>query len=261
MKGNLHMNIRTTGAAASLILCAGLLTACSAFDPGERTTEEREIGDVAAVDLGTSGDLVVTLGETPSLTITAGDRIIDDLTSETDGGVLRLGRSSWGPGPIGHIRYELTVPKLEAVTISGSGDVDADFSGTDAVKLAIRGSGEIRAENIDATSLSVRLEGSGNITAEHLSADDVTARIDGSGNITLSGEATDQSLEIHGAGDYDAEDLMTVDTSVSIDGSGDVDVHATGTLRVDIDGSGSVRYSGNPTVDKSIDGAGEVVGR
>ncbi|SEB62296.1 Putative auto-transporter adhesin, head GIN domain [Paramicrobacterium humi] len=253
------MNLRTTGAAASVILCASLLTACSAINPGARATDEREIGDVTAVELDTSGDLVVTLGDEPSLTITAGDRIIDDLTSETDGGVLRLGRKSWGPGTVGPIRYELTVPKLEGVTISGSGDVDADFSGADAVKLAIRGSGDIHATNIDATSLTITLEGSGDITVDGLAADDVTAHIEGSGNITLSGEATEQSLTIEGAGDYDAEELKTVDTIVRIEGSGDVDVFATGTLTANIDGSGSIRYSGDPRVDKSIDGAGEVV--
>ncbi|GAB2529734.1 head GIN domain-containing protein [Paramicrobacterium agarici] len=256
------MRIRTLGAAASIALLASALTGCAAIDPGEPTTQQREIADVTAIDLQTSGDVVVTRGDDVSLMVTAGANVIDSITADVRDGVLTLDLQRafisfpTFPGPI---TFELTVPMIDSVEVSGSGDVTADFAGADAVDLTISGSGDIEATGLDASTVDATIEGSGNILAEGIDVDTLTARVDGSGDITLSGAVATQTLEIDGAGDIDAADVESVDAVATIDGAGDIAVHATGTLSAAIDGSGTIRYSGSADVEKSVSGAGDIV--
>ena len=69
------------------------LTGCSAVvtSRGEPVTEEREISGVHAVTLEAAGRLTVSVGDTPSLTITADEGVVDRITSDVRDGHLVLG--------------------------------------------------------------------------------------------------------------------------------------------------------------------------
>jgi hypothetical protein len=205
---------------------------------GPRVTEDRDIDDVTALVLKTGGDVVVTVGETPSLTITARQAVMDLLTSDVEDGVLTLSVNGPHLG-LGEVDYALTVPMISDVTIDGSGDIVADFSGADEVSVAISGSGDIEGTGLDATT--------------------VTTSIEGSGDIVLVGRAAEHSLEIDGSGDFDGQDFETKRAGVSISGSGDVEVFVTDTLDADISGSGQIRYSGGAEVSSDVSGSGSVV--
>lgn len=209
---------------------------------GPRVAEDRDIDAVQSVEVRTDGDLTVTLGDEPALTITAPRNVLDHLTSEIVEGVLVLGVTGpqfFGPGfGLGDITYELTVPKLSDVSIEGSSDVDADFTGVDAVRISIDGSGQVDGRNIDA--------------------DSVTTEISGSGDVDLSGTTDTQTIDIGGSGDFGGDDLVSRATTVDISGSADVEVHATETLDVDLSGSGEVRYRGGAAVTSDVSGSGTV---
>lgn len=224
--------------SALSLLTIPLLAACAFVPIGPLVTQDRPIEDVTAVSLDSMGDLTITRGE-PSLTITAGSGVIDSLTAEVRDGVLHLG-SKRGFGAFrGDVRYELSLPTLESLTVAGSGDVTADFGGAATVLVAIEGSGDI--------------EGSG------IGSDSVRASIEGSGDLELSGDTDRLDVSIEGSGDIDLDDLTARDASASIDGSGDIRVRATSTLEASISGSGTIRYSGGAEVSSSIDGSGAIV--
>ena len=213
-----------------------LLAACAPpVAPSE--SQVREIEDVTAVVLVTSGDLVISLGE-PSLTITAPADVIDSLTSESADDLLVLG--SQGPGQFaGEIRYELTLPAVTTVRNSGSGDVDVDFSAADDVHVSVDGSGDLEGTGIDAATASVSISGSGDV--------ELAGRVDG------------VSARIEGSGDMELADLVSQDAFADVRGSGNLRVHATRMLRVDLSGSGSVHYSGGAEVTSDITGSGSLV--
>lgn len=100
---------RTITLVTSLSICIAAFTGCSSAYTGPATTQEREIDTVNAVELDTSGELIVTRGEHIGLTVTAGEKVIDRLTSDVEDEVLHLGLDgeplAWG----GDIRYELTI--------------------------------------------------------------------------------------------------------------------------------------------------------
>ncbi len=206
---------------------------------GPRVADDRDITAVDAVVVETDGDLTVTVGDTPSLRINAPQSVMSRLTSDVVDGVLVLGVKGPTFGfDFGRITYELTVPELSSVSVEGSSDVIADFTGADDVQISIDGSGDVDGSGIDAQT--------------------VTTEVSGSGDIELTGRADEQVVDISGSADFGGEDLITRVTHVSLSGSGDVEVHATEALDAEISGSGEVRYRGGATVTSDISGSGSV---
>lgn len=215
------------------------LAGCSALaDAGPQTTAQRTIGGVTAVELQTSGDLTVTVGETPGLTIRAGANQLDYLTSEANGDTLVLDSKTGMPGG-GSISYDLMVPSLTSLDVSGSGSATGD--------------GVLRGE------ATVTLSGSGDVALTGLQVPSVAVVLSGSGKLTLGGSADSQQIDISGSGDYDGKELSAGDTGIEVTGSGNANVTVSGRLTVSISGSGNVRYLGSPTqVETSVSGSGSV---
>jgi hypothetical protein len=233
---------------APVLLSSALVVALAGCVPvwgmtgaqGPRVTDERDIDLADSVVLETSGDLVVTVGDEPALTITAPEGMLDRLTSEVVDGTLVLGMKGPGWGSwLGDVTYELTVPTLSDVQVEGSGDVEADFTGAETVRVAIEGSGDVTGTGIDAT--------------------DVEATIDGSGEIDLAGTTETQRLEIAGSGSIDTDQLESRDAVVEIGGTGDVDVYVTETLDAEISGTGELRHRGGATVTSDVSGLGDII--
>ena len=222
-------------ATASVLALAGCVPVVAG---GPMTSEEREIGDVSAVELDTSGNLTITEGK-PSLEISAPREALERLTAETDGSTLRLGTTPGQQVVLGEVRYELTVSDLSEITVNGSGDVESTVSSDAGILVDVDGSGDVSWTGLDA--------------------DDVTVRVAGSGDVELSGTTASLTIQVDGSGDIDVGDLEARDAVVTIAGSGDVQVTALDTLSAEITGSGTVAYTGDPEVDAEVSGSGEVV--
>lgn len=140
---------------------------------------------------------------------------------------------------VGSLKVYITTPRLDQVTLSGSGDIVGmnKFTGSDKVKLKISGIGDIKLA---------------------LNAPEVEVDISGSGSLYLSGETREAKFTINGIGDCDAAALKAEHATVKIAGNGDARVFADATLDVNIKGIGSVYYKGDATVKQQIAGNGDV---
>lgn len=255
---------RTATAAAVALLGAVALTACEGSfvigdgDDGPRETISQDLTPVSTVDIGTSGTMHVAVGDEPSLTITAGQAVLDEITAVVHGDTLAIDL----PGTwinTGRIEYELVMPALSSVVVRGSADVTGEIAPAGAVTVAIDGSGDVDVTGAGAADeVTVDIQGSGAVTLGDLDAQQVTVGIDGSGEVTLGGTTAALGVSIPGSGEVDADGLLAADVTVEIDGSGDALVHAERTLDVGIRGSGEVRYTGDPQVSEDIDGSGDV---
>lgn len=223
-------------AVVAVIPLAGCGADLGPLNVGDPQTQDRDVSGATAVELRTSGDLVVERGAETSLTITAGDAVIDDLTSEVVDGVLRLGSDRWGR--LGEVHYRLVVPELASIAVHGSGDVESEASGDDLV-IEVAGSGDVEVRDVDAES--------------------VVVRIDGSGEVELAGRSDLHQVTIAGSGDLTAPDLTTLTSAVSIEGSGSATVHVLERLDASIGGSGSVTHTGGAEVTSTVEGSGDVV--
>jgi hypothetical protein len=105
---------------------------------------------------------------------------------------------------------------------------------------------------------ALEVSGAGNVDGEGISTDELTITISGSGDVKMSGEADSQQLDISGSGNYQAEDLKSKEVRIDIGGSGSAIVNVSGQLDAEVSGIGSVEYIGDPTVNQDVSGVGRV---
>lgn len=224
---------------------------------GDEVSEVREVTAVTRVELRTSGTLNLAVGDEVALSVTGKEDILEDLETTVEGDTLVIDLPGSWRNP-GFLEYNLVLPELSTVVLSGSGQVFGELGGTDVVVLEIDGSGDIGIDDVTASDVTLGIHGSGTIRAHQLSAQDTTVLVDGSGDVDVEGSSDRLAVSVPGSGDVEAAGLRAHVGEVSIDGSGEATVNVSDTLRAVIEGSGEITYLGDPTVDQDIDGSGEV---
>ena len=191
----------------------------TAEEPSNVTSESRNVSGFEEVELQGVGNLSIQQTGSESLTVEAEEDVLPKIRSEVENDRLII-----GPEPKTSIQttqpinYELTVKDLNALKVSGSGNVDA----------------------------------------EDISTDELAVTTSGTGNVKISGEADSQGINISGSGSYQAEDLESKEVKVDVGGSGSAIVNVSDELNAEVSGSGSVEYIGDPTVNQYVSGAGRV---
>jgi len=225
-----------------LLLLAIMLTVagCNAGlvrGSGDLITETRQVSNFDSIELNGVGEVIITQGGGESLSIETDDNVMKYLKVVVENGTLKLGFEE-GFKPITPTRlvFAVGVDDLTSMTISGSGDIEAETLETDRLDVTVSGSGDVR------------------IAA--LTTGDVRTDISGSGEVSLAGDASAQDVTISGSGKYLSGDLCSESVKMNVSGSGDATVCATETLDTNISGSGSVNYYGKPSINSSGSGSG-----
>lgn len=142
--------------------------------------------------------------------------------------------------------------------ISIQGQLVIEVNAIGLTELSVTGSGEVEANGFAGPDFSLRQFGAADIRISKLDVDKLRVEMQGSGKIELSGRATKERMRLAGAGEYRAADLVADSVEVNLEGAGDVNVRAHEKLEVWISGAGNVRYVGDPKLKTHIDGAGTV---
>ena len=207
--------------------------------------ENREVAAFSEISLRIPAKLHLAQGSKQSVEIVGKESTLEQIVTEVKDRelVIRFKTKNllWKDFETGKLEIFITVPEINALTVSGSGDIINDGS-------------------IDARILSLTCSGSGSITLDDLKSERMKATISGSGNVIVSGkgDAADLSINISGSGGFRGENFPAKDVTVRISGSGGADVHCNNSLIARIAGSGDIRYKGNPRIDQSIAGSGKV---
>ena len=113
----------------------------------------------------------------------------------------------------------------------------------------------VHAPRIEA----VTLNGSGNAELRGNFGDALSLVVEGAGNVDVAGEAATLQTTINGSGNIKAGDLQSENASVTINGSGRVELTVTRSLHATITGTGAIVYYGDPaSVEKQVMGAGSI---
>lgn len=210
---------------------------------GAVVSEERVVGDFRKIDVEGEGSLVITEGDVTQVRIDAPRNILDRLLTRVEGDTLHIRpKRSWlwlGLLPGGdNIVYQVTIPRLAAVEVSGAIEVRS-LTELDTDQLLVRSSGSCTIE------LNVRV-------------DEVELDASGSTDVVLRGAATSLTLNSSGSTKIEARALVTETASIDCSGSSVIDVNVNRELRVKASGSSVVSYIGRPRVTQQISGSGEV---
>ena len=225
----------------SFLLCLFFWISFSSNVYAER--QEREVPSFSEISLRVSGKLYVRQGSRQSVEISASPSTLDEIITEVRDRTLNvrfkamnLLLSSFNPGKI---EITVTVPEINSLSVSGTGDIIAD--------------GPINSRIID-----LAVSGSGNIFVDELNSERVKTTVSGSGDIVINGGDVVQELDviISGSGNVKADRYEAVNLDIKIAGSGNCNVYTNGNLKARVAGSGNVYYHGNPSIDTSVLGSG-----
>jgi putative autotransporter adhesin-like protein len=187
---------------------------------GVAVTESRKLPPFSKVDLAGANSVAVHVDGAQAVTIRGDDNVVPLITTEVRDGELVVGQRRSFTAK-GELRVEVSVPSLDAVTISGAGVLDVD---------GVRGSR-------------------------------FTVSVPGTGMLTGSGAVEALEATLAGSGELRLQDLAARDVTARLSGTGRVVVNATRTLDASLSGSGLILYSGAPsTVSRDVSGVGAVVG-
>ena len=225
------MKINMLKSLFSIILISVTLIA---FSQGK---EERDVSSFTGVSLGISGDLYLNQGS-PQKVVVQAENNMDEIETVVKDGVLKIKTDNWN-SRIKGVKIWVTMPEVETLNVSGSGDILAETS-------------------ITSDELELKVSGSGSINISELKGDEIGAAISGSGDLNLAGSADEMELRISGSGSVYAEGLKVNECGIKISGSGSCKIDATGELDASISGSGKVTYYGNPQIDARVSGSGKV---
>jgi hypothetical protein len=203
---------------------------------GQAGSERRDVGAFDAVSVSGRVDVTVRVGGPSSVVVRAERNLLPHVVTVVEDGTLHVCESR-ALDPRLPIRVEVATPRLEAASVSGSGDLAVDGVRSESFEAAVSGSGDLRARGRFG-----RLE----------------AGVSGSGDLLAEGEAETVDLGISGSGDVDMARLRARTAHVGVSGSGDARIHATESLDASVSGTGDVRYLGRPRVSSAVSGTGAV---
>jgi hypothetical protein len=186
---------------------------------GHVTEVTREIGTPHAIELEGAYTAEITIGDKPSLRISADDNIIPLIETTTDDGTLTVSydrKFSTKSGP----KLFITVPSLDSlkletsnVTIAGlnggsfslkiEGASDVRASGTvEKASINIAGAGSVKFAKLDAADVSIDMAGAGK--AEVTARETLDVAIAGAGSVVYSGSPKTVNKRIAGFGTVSA---------------------------------------------------------
>ena len=206
--------------AALLLRDDGTSTGGSLEGSGTPATDTRSVGAFDAVELAGSNNVVVHVGGDPKVVVHADDNLLDRVTTEVVAGALVVDDTG-SFATQSPMSVDVTVPSLQAITLSGSGNVVA---------------ADVHAQRFDVT-------------------------LSGSGNIGAAGDVTALHVLVSGSGDIELTRLVARDAHAVVQSSGHIAVNATDSLDATVAGTGAITYVGSPEhVTKNVTGTGAIVG-
>lgn len=244
-------------------IMAALMTSCDVEEictsgQGSVVDSTIVVPTFTGFDLQVDGNVYLSQGERQSVRVVGQPNMLEKLN-------LSVGNQVWDIDLRGCVRnYEplevyITIPEIDYVRVSGSGNVLADSVLTiDDAEIILSGSGNVSLP-VDADFVYTTITGSGNVNLDLAVDTKLETKVTGSGNYVLSGQVPIHHTEIVGSGNVMAFELATSETNVKISGSGDAEVFASDTLNIDISGSGDVQYRGNPSLGVKVTGSGRIV--
>ncbi len=205
------------------------------------TSRSYRVGSFDKVAVAGPNQVIVHVGGTPSVTARGPAETLDRMEVVIERGGLQIRprkqfRHDFDWRGLGPAIYTVTMPRITAASLAGSGDMRIDRAEGERFVGSVAGSGDL-----DVAALHVR---------------DANLSMAGSGSLTARGTAARANLSVAGSGDVHARGVTSRTASVSIAGSGAAELTARDSVNVSIVGSGDAVISGSARCHVSRVGSG-----
>jgi len=240
-------NVKVSFSALAIIIVSALLvlTAVSCIrisgirGSGNVVTEERSVSGFDKVAVSAGMNLYLEQGEKEYLKIEAEDNILQNITTEVNGGKLTVkfknllgGVSAREP-----IIVYLTVVNLKELDASSGVVIESEEIITDSLKIHISSGAEGEMAVI-ANSIDVNLS-SGS-------------------TLKLSGTVEKQKVNLSSGVVYRAADLLSKNAQIDVSSGASAKISVSDNLDINISSGASVEYSGTPAIVSNISSGGSL---
>lgn len=148
------------------------------------TTENRDLSGFNSVDVGGVFQVDITAQKDFAVDIEADDNLIPLITTEVDGGVLKIGTQR-RISPSSPVRVHIFAPNIENLEVSGAANVD--LNGIDNSDLSVDSSGASKIKIAgETTKLTVDVSGATRVDAEDLTAADAAVDASGASRVSVN---------------------------------------------------------------------------
>lgn len=242
-----------------LVVITGLaLTGCErvplGWQDGEALTKTYDYQDFTKIEIGYAFDLEVLPGEDYSITITAGERVMERVEVEKTGSTLKIGLKGWSFNILRSPKAVITMPVLEGLSLSGaSSGVAHGFSGTESFSVIVSGASDLEM-SIETGQCKLEVTGASRVSGS-IEADETDILVSGASDLTLNGKGGNSMINGSGASTLNMYEFQVDDADIILSGATTGRVNVTGRLDANVSGASTLRHTGNPELG-SIDISG-----
>lgn len=208
-------------------LSALSLAACSGPDRGDQAQQNSGAADVAVTQQPAqkldNGEIAkdFALNNFTGITLTSADDVrvrqgpnyliraigqaaeVEQMSFKIEDGQLVIGRQS-NANVLKDVDVEVVMPSVTKLTVTGSGDLEADQLNGESAALTVTGSGDLDVKGGKVRSADLRVTGSGKIDAEKMQAETLDIALTGSGGIDAFASRT-AAITLSGSGDVEVK--------------------------------------------------------
>lgn len=211
---------------------------------GYQKKESRTVADFSSLSSHGAIDVKIIYGQSNSISVEADENLLPYIeTNVVNGKLIIQTKKNVNVRSRRKMIVSVSMTKINALQLSGSGNIDGNgsFTSDEETKIMLSGSGNIHLSSGSFKDLDLAISGSGNIDVKGGSANSVLVSVSGSGNA-------------------DCSDVMADKADVKISGSGNAKVNVNKSLTANISGSGNVYYKGNASdISTRIIGSGKAI--
>ena len=211
---------------------------------GNQKKESRTVADFSSLSSHGAIDVKIIYGQSNSISVEADENLLPYIeTNVVNGKLIIQTKKNVNLRSRKKMIVSVSMTKINALQLSGSGNIDGNgsFTSDEETKIMLSGSGNIHLSSGSFKDLELAISGSGNIDVKGGSANSVLVSVSGSGNA-------------------DCSDVTADKADVKISGSGNAKVNVNKSLTANISGSGNVYYKGNASdISTRIMGSGKAI--
>jgi hypothetical protein len=255
---------RLIAGLAVILVLPVLFAGCSRVNPGPTTTRNFDYAGFDNVEVSSSFEVELVQSATYSVTITAQEKLFDQISLTKAGGTLQINLqwgwgtwvSSWG---YQRPKARITMPELYELKLSGASKGSATgFRSSHDTNVFLSGASSLEVDFELAYGSRIEVSGASRLNGK-VRATDIRLQIDGASSADLSGSVAGINLEASGASRANLEDLSAEQVSVELSGASRATVSPKDKMRVNISGASSLTYTGSPSLESiEVSGASTI---
>lgn len=203
-------------------------------------TETRDVSGFTSINMGTLGKVILSQGNSESLTISGSDNLVPLVKTTVSNGTLTI----------------QTDENINVTSFNNDNMLTFTIGVKDLSSLTVSGLGDVRMETLSTPKMDLTMSGAGKVQLNQLTADSLNITVSGLGSVDIAGEVSQATINLPGAGTVNAPDLKIKTANVTIPGLGNATLWVTDQLTGTISGAGTISYYGNPQTNVNTTGLG-----